>query len=200
MVRKNNNETLHSKYEKLIMIFQIDYMSNDKYKRYFEFNSKYNIPNHIIFNDIKINEFLNEYGYFDVFKSFKVDPVYNYAKKAILCDVLRLMILYEFGGIYVDADVFFTPEIVNIENHFNEKFQNKTILLSTRSFFFLKAEKKSKYIEKILSLYYKAELLRLDIFMLNKIEIVKYANELMVIPETHIKQFFTHDQITSKLK
>jgi len=182
------------------MIFQIDYKSNNKYDIYFNYNSTFELNDYIIFNDEKINSFLLQFNYYDIFNSFKVDQSSSFAENAILCDALRLMILYEFGGVYIDADVYFKKEIINIENHFQEKFNDRTIILSNRSFYFLRAKKKSKYIKKILDYYIQSKVLKLDIFMLRNIEILKYHKELMIIPEKYLKPFFEHHKITTGLK
>jgi mannosyltransferase OCH1-like enzyme len=182
------------------MIFQIDYKSNHKYDQYFQRNLKHNLENYQVFDDQKIEDFLVQYDYKSFIDNVKIDDTYQYASKAIICDAIRLMILYELGGIYVDADVYFKNSITNLEDHLKQQFGNRTIILSTRSFFFMAAPPKSRYIKMILDIYLNADCLKLDVFMFRKINIKKFRNELMVISEEFTKNFFTHAQITTGKK
>jgi len=175
------------------MIFQIDYKSNNKYQKYFNYNKRF-LLDYKLFNDNNIQEFLNQYDYN---LDFKIDVGYEYATNAILCDALRLMILYELGGVYIDADVYFKPNIINLESNLFNDFGNRTIILSTKSFYFMRAPKHSRYIKYILDLYLRASKLKLDIHMLKKLKLKEYLDEIMIIRESYLEPFFTHEQITT---
>lgn len=179
------------------MIFQINYDTND-YDNFLEFNEKLHIKNYMIFDDDLIQDFLKKYNYYDKFYNLKIAPTHEYIRNPILCDALRLMILYEFGGIYIDADVFFKENMHNLEDDLYARFGNRTLMLSMKSLFFVKAEAKSPYIKELLNTYLNADELRLDVRMINRYDLKKYINELMIIDHNFLDKYFDHHQITTK--
>lgn len=179
------------------MIFQIDYKSGGKYDDYFNYNKNYNLVDYYRYDDKLIEKFLIDYGYLNIFKNFKIETRFQYAHNAILCDVLRVMILYEIGGIYLDADVKFQEEIVNLDNDLLDKFGNKTIMIDNKSFFFIRAPKHSKYIKMILDSYLKCKYLSVDVFMLKKHHLLEYLNEVAIITPGFLEKYFIHFQVTT---
>jgi len=183
------------------MIFQINYQSSGKYDAYFYQNRKYIAKmDHKIFRDIEIEAFLDEYSHADMFHSLKIHPMYEYARTAILCDVLRLLILYEIGGIYLDADCIFEPEIVLMEQELERSFGSRNLVMDTRSLFFIKGQKQSEFINYLLSLYLNAEYLTLDVFMINKHKISVYFDSLNILSTKYLTKFFRHEQMTTNDK
>jgi len=179
------------------MIYQISYQT-DKYDKYFQHNKQFTDElEHIVLKDNDINLFLKEFGYYEKFHSLKIHPSVKYAEKAILCSVIRLMFLREFGGMYIDADVYFTENVLTIEEDFEEKYENKNISLINNSLYFLKAIKNSKYIEHLLNLYLNSDFLYLDVTMLRDRQLVKYNNEIAIITHKTLQKYFNHVQITT---
>lgn len=181
------------------MIFQIDYHSGGQFDSFFADNINLsNKINHKVFGDIEVDNFLNEYGYHDIFHSKNVLPRYKFAEMAIRCDFLRLMILYELGGIYIDADSTFTDKIVDLETDLVKNFGDRDVLLTNRSLFFVKSKKKSKYIKHLLDVYINSDILTVDVGMIQRHQLSKYHKDLMLIHPEYIQSYFTYLPITGK--
>jgi len=182
------------------MIIQINYNTNI-YDEYFKYNQKYKELNLCIYDNTKIDSFLKEYNYYDIFYNYKIPPEYEYASKAILCDALRLMIIYEKGGIYIDSDVYFNNNIYNLESNLEQEFGDRTLMLSTKSLFFFRAKKHSPYIKHLLDKYLNQKYLKIDIYMVGGFNLKKYSNELMFLSEDYLtRHYFDHIQITTSKK
>jgi len=174
------------------MIFQIDYQSGGLYDSYFEANKPIITSlDHKVFGDSEIDTFLIDYGYYDLFHSKKVADVHMYAEKPIKCALLRLMILYELGGVYVDADVTFTDEVVSLEKDLN-KYGNRNVVLSNRSLYFIKGVSKSKFIKYMMDLYLNSDYMVTDTVMNKKHELSMFHKELMIIPPDSLSKYFLH--------
>lgn len=174
------------------MIFQIDYESGGRYDSYFESNRcLYDSLDYRLYGDREIDLFLREYGYYDLFHSKKVADGHMYAEKPIKCALLRLMILYEFGGVYVDADVTFTKEVVNLEEDL-DKYGNRNVVLSSRSLYFIKGVRKSGFIKHLMDLYLDSDFMVTDTVMNKKHELSKFYKELMIIPSNSLSKYFHH--------
>lgn len=183
------------------MIFQIDYKSEGKYDKYFDANRNYiDFIDYKLYADSDISYFLGKYGWEDEFYNAKVHPTYEYAHNAILCDLLRLMILYEFGGIYVDADVRFRNDIITLEAELQRKFGHRALVVINKSLFFLRASKHSPYIRQLLDVYVKTSELTLDIFMNKRHQISKFSDEMSIVSHDYLNTYFTHEQVTTNEK
>ena len=175
------------------MIFQIDYQSGGLYTEYFNKNKEIGLDNHTVFGDEDIDRFLVEYGYKDIFMSKKVAERCLYAEKPIKCALLRLMILYEFGGIYVDADVLFKENIVNLEKDLTDKYDNRNVMLDSGSLYFVKGIKKSKFMRYLLDVYLNRDYMVTDTIMTKECKLTKFHKELMVMPALSLNKYFHHD-------
>jgi len=180
------------------MIYQISYQT-DKYNHFFEANNEITKKiHHRVLRDEHINLFLKEFGYYEWFKSLKIHPTRKYAEKAILCDVIRLLYLYEFGGVYVDADVIFSENVIKLEKCLRIKYGERNISLVNNSLFFIRGIKHSPYLNHLINCYRKATYLYLDVEMLKNRNLVEYKDEVTIISKDFLKTFFTHEQLTTK--
>lgn len=180
------------------MIFQIDYKSGGKYDDYFEHNrNSYSNINYMRFHEQLIDDFLKEYRYFDLFNNLVVHKQFHYAHNAILCDALRLMILYELGGTYIDADVIFTKNVSHLEEDLCKQFDDKTIVLSNRSLYFISAPKRAPYVKHLLDKYLTTDYLTLDIFMNRRHFLTKFHNEIAIVDHEFLTKYFKHEQVTT---
>lgn len=135
------------------MIFQINYKTN-KYDEYINKNKHLTDQlDYKLFNTDSIETFLDEYGYRDEFDSLVVVDSERHQEMAIKCDYLRLMILYELGGVYIDIDSILYDDILTLEDDLLEKFGYNNIVSNTRSLFFIKGLKGSSYIKSLLDVY-----------------------------------------------
>jgi len=181
------------------MIFQLNYLSDGKFDGYFEANKQItNSIDYTLFGDKEINDFLMEYGYYDLFHSKQIYEPLMYAENAIRCDLLRLLILYELGGVYIDADVSFTNEMLFLESDLFDGYGNRNVVLSNRSLYFIKGIKHSKYIKNQIDLYINSEYLHLDVMMNTKHELTKFHKELMIVPNESLFKYFTHNTEVNK--
>lgn len=175
------------------MIFQIDYHSGGRFDSYFELNNGfYDSLDYKLYDNKGIDIFLREHGHYDLFHSKEVFEPVRHAENAIRCDLLRLLILYEFGGVYVDADVTFTNKIVTLENDLEERYGNRNVVLLNRSLYFMKGVRKSNYINYLLDIYKGSEFLHVDVEMNKRHELSKFHKELMVVPNEVLSGYFTH--------
>ena len=173
------------------MLFQINIGSKGLYDSYFESNEPIiDSLDYELFDDSKVDDFLKDYGYYDIWHKKQVHETYMYGVMAIKCAFLRLMILYELGGVYVDADVYFTKEVINLESHLNNRFAERNVVLSNRSLYFIKGIKKSDYIKSTLDLYLDAPYLKSDVRMTSNRRLKQFHKELMIVPEEYFKKYF----------
>lgn len=182
------------------MIFQIDYLSGGRFDLYF--NSNKGICDSLDYKrytDVEIDSFLREYGYYDLFYSKKVFKPLLYAEKAIKCDLLRLLICYELGGIYVDADVYFTSNIIYLEDNLSKRYGNRNVMLLNRSLYFIRGLRKSRFMNYMVNMYRDADYLHLDVMMNKRHPISKFHDELMIIPNETLDRYFQHKKGNNKI-
>lgn len=177
------------------MIFQLKYKTMN-YDLYFE-ESKGKL-NRLIFDTQMINTFLECYGYSERFDKLKVKPGCEHAKNAILMDAFRLMVLYEMGGVYIDADVTFTDKINELEQDLFYKFGDRSVIVRTNSLYFIKGVKDSRFIEHLLWRYLSADALDYDVKMLKGWKLSDFASEVAIVEPEFLNKYFIHDKVTTK--
>ena len=178
------------------MIFQIDYMSSGLYDDYFYRNSSLcSSLDYFVYRDDDIQKFLCKYGYTDIFYTKVVDGSCILRERPIRCALLRLMILYEIGGIYVDADTLFTENITKLEEDLISRYGDRNIVLDTRSLYFIKGVKGSKYIKYLLDLYINCDTMKTDVVMNSRQRILGFEKELVVVPKSYIDTYFYHQSL-----
>lgn len=175
------------------MIFQLNYNDTQKYDKYYE--SNLHITKHLehkIFYHKDIYEFLEKYNYTESFEKLKFDNRFLYCIDALKCDFLRLIILYELGGVYVDSDCIFT-EIID-----ESEFINNLVMHDSLSLFFISSNAKNPVVKYMIEQYITKQI-KHDILMFNKLELMKQCiihNEKISF-ETDFK-FIIHEKITTK--
>lgn len=179
------------------MIFQISYKTN-AYDDYLLAQKEFIKGSRIIFDTHMVNSFLEYYGYREKFEKLRIKPGCEYAKNAILMDAFRLMVLYELGGVYIDADVHFTPEIKNLESDLWKKFKDRNVLVRTKSLFFIKGIKNSALIEHLLRRYLNADELDYDVKMLGTWNLHEFKDEIAIIEPQFLNKYLIHDKVTTK--
>ncbi len=174
------------------MIFQINYQT-DKYDQFFEVNKPL-IPyldGYEVFDTNGVDYFLRHYGYYDMFYSLNSDRV------VFLCDALRVLILYELGGVYIDADTVFMPQINQFEDDLKLVFNDRNLLTMSRSMYFIKGVKKSKFMEKLKEIYFTRGRLIYDIHMLSVVRISEFPDTLAFVDNKRLDKYFLHSKITT---
>lgn len=134
-----------------------------------------------------------------------LEKSYNEGKYAFVSDYVRLKVLYEEGGIYLDTDV-------EVKKNFDDNVLNNRIFLSfmyncNLSTAVIGAEKNNKTIKEILNLYDEIELNNSpnnDIytnFMLERFDKFRLNNKLQTIEEgfkIYPKEYFEAASFTGK--
>mgnify|MGYP005759552045 CR=1 FL=1 len=101
-----------------------------------------------ILSDYEIIEW-NEKNY-DLFKNKFCTQAYEQKKFAFVSDVVRLDVMYEYGGIYLDTDVMVYKTFDEIlDNKCVFGFEEKEYVATS----FMAAEKKCEFIERFLEYY-----------------------------------------------
>ena len=101
-----------------------------------------------ILSDYEIIEW-NEKNY-DLFKNKFCTQAYEQKKFAFVSDVVRLDVMYEYGGIYLDTDVMVYKTFDEIlDNKCVFGFEEKEYVATS----FMAAEKKCEFIERFLKYY-----------------------------------------------
>ena len=176
------------------MIFQIKYKTDD-YNDYYIKNKEYTDKlDYKLFDDNEVEYFLKHYSYINIFNSLVIDSSALKFKNAIFCDALRLMILYELGGIYIDSDITMKQKILTLEDDL--KIFKENILLDHLSLFFIKGSQKSDLIYSLLQKYSKDIPLQLDVKMVKMKDIFKFRN-FSLISEKYLMDYFTHHKVTT---
>jgi len=181
------------------MIHQISYRTN-AYDDFFLINERYSSQiNHRIWYDDEIEYFLKHFGYYDLFHSKVIQDQVKFAETAIRCDFLRIMILKEFGGLYIDADVIFKDNIVKIEEDLYETFGGRTLVTDNKSLFFLRSDPDSELINYFFETYKNARVLRLDVKMFEIFSYRKFLRNMMIISYKYLYEYFKHTRETTGL-
>lgn len=173
------------------MIFQINYQT-DKYNSYYDINKPYTDKlDYKLFGTEDIDNFLKEFGYKEVVETLE----YNHLM--FLCALLRLLIIYEFGGTYLDSDIVLNPSIKNMEAELDAKFGDRCIIPFTRSLFFIRAPKHSIFIKYLIDKYLMKIVLTYDVKMLSFLNLPKFSKDIALVDEETLKQYFKHDKVTT---
>lgn len=181
------------------MIFQICY-NTDKYNDFYTKNEKYiSQLDYKLYRDDDIEYFLNHYGYYDRFHKANVVKSLESSRSVILCDMLRVMILYEVGGTYIDSDTIFNDSIVSLEEDFSFVFGNRTVVTENRSLYFIKSNSKSEYIHSVLQKYLTRDELVLDVFMNPYNNMTKFRSEIAIVSHTTLSKYFNHKGISTSI-
>lgn len=175
-------------------LFQLSYKT-DIYQEYFELNKHItkNI-NYELYDTQKIESFLEFYGYTELFQNLKIK--HKHAENAIKCDFIRLCILYEFGGIYIDADCIFRDLsfIFNLDD-------NILHIPESRSMYFLKVNQNNPLIKELIYSYNSSQNIGYDIDMVSKLQLLKnsltYNIIVNFIQDKEFEKCFAHKKITT---
>ena len=176
-------------------LFQLSYKT-DKYQEYFELNKHItkNI-NYELYDTQKIESFLEFYGYKETFQNLKIK--HKHAENAIKCDFIRLCILYEFGGMYIDADCVFK------DLSFIYKLDvNILHIPESRSMYFLKVNQNNPLIKELIYSYNSSQYIGYDIDMVSKLQLLKnsllYKTKVDFVPDIELQKCFEHKKITTR--
>jgi len=174
------------------MIFQINYQTN-KYDGYILKNrSIVNELNYKLFDDKEIDYFLKHYRYEDKFHSLSVYESEKWQEVAIKCDYLRLVILYELGGVYIDIDSIFYDGMLGLDYFLNKKFGNNNVVTENRSLFFIRGVKKSKYIKSLVDIYNNRNMLSYDTSMVSVKSFFNFRLGVRIIKQSTLDKYFYH--------
>jgi mannosyltransferase OCH1-like enzyme len=176
-------------------LFQLSYKT-DKYQDYFELNNLITKSiDYEIYDTQKVESFLEFYGYNEVFQNLKIKHIY--AENAIKCDFIRLCLLYEFGGIYIDADCVLKDLsfIYNLDD-------NILHIPESRSMYFLKVNQNNPLIKELIYSYISSQNIGYDIEMVSKLQLLKnsliYKTVVNFIQDKELQKCFEHKKITTR--
>jgi len=174
------------------MIFQINYNTN-KFDDYIIRNKHITDKlNYKLFDTDECNYFLKHYNYYDKFYSLKVIEFEKWQETAIKCDYLRLLILYELGGIYIDVDVIFYDMMIDLEYFLNKKFSNNNVVTESRSLFFIRGIRQSKYIKSLLNIYKYRNKLTYDVSSFTVKNFFNFKLGVRIIQQSTLDKYFYH--------
>jgi len=174
------------------MIFQINYKT-DKYDWYIEKNQDIiKQLDYKLFDDDEIDYFLSHYKWKEQFDSIIVHESEKWQEIAIKCDFLRLLILYELGGTYIDVDVIFYDNILNMESYLDIKFGYRNVVTENRSLYFIRGIKHSSYIKSLIDVYLFDKKLSYDITQIPIKTFFNFRNNVAIIGVNTLEMYFYH--------
>jgi len=129
------------------MIIQIFWGSDDigKYQKYIDLNKDKLKDNWKLLTHSEILKLLNnEYNFLD-------DPLFRRQNITFQADLVRLLVMEKLGGCYIDLDVEFLVDTIQLEEEAN-KIHDKDIFLWDTLFFF-KVQQNSQSLNYLLNYY-----------------------------------------------
>lgn len=178
------------------MIFQINYKT-DRYDGFYRENQEY-IPslNYKLYDTDGVEYFLNHYGYMTKFRLLKIEAPDPLLVVPILCDFIRVAILYEFGGIYLDSDIIFREDVVSMEDDLDDMYGDKNVLLLSRSLHFIRGISKSRYMKYIMDKYNNSPTLFTDAKVLKSLNFTEFRDDMTITTDKIMDKYFIHSMIT----
>jgi len=136
------------------MMFQVNHNDNPNYGIYRTANAAHlrNVK-HRIYNQRASRRFLSRYGYREAFDNITIHHHSTASLPSVQAALLRLAILYEVGGIYLDADIYVTPQIYRLPEFVAGYSASQTLMLTTGALYFLAAPPQAKGVKKMLEYY-----------------------------------------------
>lgn len=179
----------------------------NKYKKYQnEWEVQY--PEYQLWDQKKIENLLNSFNE-------KIKEYYNQLPFMIQkIDIAKYLILYRFGGIYVDMDVKFNKHLYDLYKNMNIDQNiiicdmycayNFIVRITLNNFFFIVKNTENHFIKLIIeeSIKYKRKLIDIKPLYILKstgpalitkcYNLYKYPEHIMVITKKYLDQYFTH--------
>ncbi|WP_022670116.1 glycosyltransferase [Hippea alviniae] len=152
-------------------IFQLWYGYDDtipkKYEIFIKHNSKIfaQIESYKLLKTSQINRFLDEFGYdLSKFKGFHF---------RFQSDIIRFLLLYHYGGLYLDLDIKLSDNFFELLNILQTEFEGKDAMPSNKRIYFLWFQKGSENLRKMINYYMSLEYLDYDynVFSFSKINL-----------------------------
>ncbi|AEA33889.1 glycosyltransferase [Hippea maritima] len=169
-------------------VFQIWYSDGDeipkKYEVFIEHNKRIfeKIPSYRLYRTSQINKFLKEFNYdLSKFKGFH----YRFQS-----DVIRFLLLYHFGGLYLDLDIKVNDNFLKLLDMLNTEYKNVDAIPQNRRIYFLWFRRHSKNLKKIIDYYMDLSYLDYDynVFFFAELDF----NDLVYLPLDELDCYFKH--------
>ncbi len=147
--------------------------------------------NYILFDKIKILNFLDKYNYNYILnlQSFKN------ADDRLKSDLLRILILSIIGGYYLDLDI-----IINNYSKFisfiKDCYKYDNIIPLSKHIYFLKIKETTSFSSFIRNLYLQLIRLQRDNEIIRKMWLFKFFNELTFMNDEIIFRILKHESVT----
>ena len=176
-----------------LLIFQIWWNTTDeiedKYQQLIDKNTTIleGYP-HYIFTKKDIELFLKQNTELkEIFNEFSKNVNSFYFQS----DLLRFMILYKYGGIYLDLDVELYNNFYEFYNELNTKYKNFELIPDDKHIFFLKFNKSSKILERLIKKYLLLKKGLMDSQLISFKWMFEYPN-FMFLPTNKIYKYMKH--------
>lgn len=169
-------------------IFQLWYGYDDtipkKYETFIKHNDKIlsSIDSYRLLRTSDINKFLDKFGYdLSRFSNFHF---------RFQSDIIRFLLLYHYGGLYLDLDVKLNDNFFELLDILQTEFKDKDAMPSNKRIYFLWFQKGSKNLERIIDYYMSLEYLDYDynIFSFGKIDL----DGIRLIPTNRLDIYLKH--------
>ncbi len=179
---------MNNKFE-LSDVFQLWYGFDDSvpkiYNVFIEHNKEVfdKIPRYRLITTSEINDFLNRHNYdLSKFKQF------NFKFRS---DIIRFLILYHYGGLYLDLDIKVNDNFIELLNILVNQYGNCDAMPENWRIYFLWFQKGSKNLEKIIDFYMNLEFLDYDynIFQLGGLSKMV---DVKLIPLSTLDKYLKH--------
>ncbi len=141
-------------------IFQIWYGADDRVPPHYEVFIKHNspilskIPTYRFLKTSWINTFLNEKGY-SLAK-------FSGAHYRFQSDIIRFLMLYHFGGLYLDLDVKLSSRFDEFLTFLSNEYSDRDLMTEDLRIYFLWFKKGSPNLKKIIEHYMKMDFIDYD--------------------------------------
>jgi mannosyltransferase OCH1-like enzyme len=168
----NNNEEIPKVYKDIIEKNEWFFEKYDDYKLYKPFDIEF---------------FLKSFNYnIDKFKSFEF---------RLQSDLIRFLILYEYGGIYLDLDVELYKNFEEFLDLLRSKYLEYDLIPSSKHIFFLKFRKHSPNLKRIINLYFSLNKLSMDSKII-KFSWLAIFKDFLFINDNTIYKYLKHHSVT----
>ncbi|WP_025209947.1 glycosyltransferase [Hippea sp. KM1] len=169
-------------------VFQIWYSDGDeipkKYDVFIEHNRRIfeKIPTYRLYRTSQIKAFLKGFGYdLSRFRGFH----YRFQS-----DIVRFLLLYHFGGLYLDLDIKVNDNFFELLELLNTRYKHVDAMPQNKRIYFLWFRKDSKNLKRIINYYMGLDYLDYDY------NVFSFANlsfeDLVYLPLEELDRYFRH--------
>jgi len=175
--------------QELPNVFQLWYSFDDKvpeiYNSFIDHNKGIfnKIPSYRLITTSEINDFLKKHDYdLSKFKKF------NFKFQS---DIIRFLILYHYGGLYLDLDIKVNDNFLDLLNELTEKFNDCDAMPENWRIYFLWFQKGSENLKTIIDFYMSLEFLDYDYNIFSLGGLSKLV-DIKLIPLSKLDMYLKH--------